>query len=731
MRTAFKSFLAITLCMIFVFTSILSVGAIIGDEVASAKKIISVVYDDSGSMFGDAWGYANYAMQALTSLLNEKDELYITYMSDPGVSVSKNLADIGQAVTEIRDWNNSGETPGKSLYTAKEKLDTLSESDPTTQFWMVVMTDGDIKGLKSNLQNTMDSFKGSTMSNGTALNVVYMPMGDSAVTINEDRGKGLYQFEAETDAAIFTSMFEIATLISGRLPADNVKVNGKEVTFSSKLPLYNISVFIQESDAEVKKASSKDGDLSDIRRIDVFTKSNDYSTKVLKGNATVVSDSSSGAQNVIPAGEFTIEFSKNVKKENLLIQYEPAIGLDTSIKREGIEITDPSDLRAGNKVDITINPVIPGTTTVIPASDLPKGTTWSIEYLVNDKVVDSTSGNSLNGVEIQLGDSKIRTTMTIPGYAPLIYEFAFSIDKVVYNLGIDTEQPDPLTYRRNMLGTGSIEGDQVTFYITNEGQRLSKEELKEIGAKLRVSGASNDNSNENFWMKGLAKAGLYLKANDDGSYSLIPKKGIWPAFMILSGSYTVEVEITMDSSVTAQGTFYIKPSWADWFDLLTLVIILAVVVYIISIFAKPRFHGEALYKEILKTRERGRGGISEFRKRVGQLKWYYGIFNPFRRSGYYKYGQFEFVADKNKRIYVTDTSIVKSSIYSIGASDFSPETNLTAVVRSLTVVEKEQGKRRASRQSLHTTNETNRIYWKTSKEDNHVYSIWIIRNRRR
>ena len=41
-----------------------------GDEVRASKKIISVVYDDSSSMYGERWSYTDYAMQALIALLN-------------------------------------------------------------------------------------------------------------------------------------------------------------------------------------------------------------------------------------------------------------------------------------------------------------------------------------------------------------------------------------------------------------------------------------------------------------------------------------------------------------------------------------------------------------------------------------------------------------------------------------------------------------------------------------
>ena len=43
------------------------------------RKIVSVVYDDSGSMEGDKWANANYAMQTFCGMLNSEDQLYITY----------------------------------------------------------------------------------------------------------------------------------------------------------------------------------------------------------------------------------------------------------------------------------------------------------------------------------------------------------------------------------------------------------------------------------------------------------------------------------------------------------------------------------------------------------------------------------------------------------------------------------------------------------------------------
>ena len=56
------------------------------------KKIVSVVYDDSGSMNDPIdrnsgsdtrrWSPANYALQGMAALMNEKDEFHITLMNN-------------------------------------------------------------------------------------------------------------------------------------------------------------------------------------------------------------------------------------------------------------------------------------------------------------------------------------------------------------------------------------------------------------------------------------------------------------------------------------------------------------------------------------------------------------------------------------------------------------------------------------------------------------------------
>ena len=105
----------------------------------SPKKIISVVYDDSGSMAGERWTYANYSLQTLTSLLNTQDELYVTYMSDPSDAKKISLTDIQDSVDKIRDKEDSHNTPEESIDTAVGKLESIKGTDATTQYWLIII----------------------------------------------------------------------------------------------------------------------------------------------------------------------------------------------------------------------------------------------------------------------------------------------------------------------------------------------------------------------------------------------------------------------------------------------------------------------------------------------------------------------------------------------------------------------------------------------------------------
>ena len=125
--------------------------AIAGSIVAHAssikpKKIVSIVYDDSGSMYDamNSWEYASYGIQAMAGLLDEDDVLYVTYMSNPEVYVEYSLSNKQDSVDKIRSHNTSGATPAKSIETANSALQDYysSHSSEASDYWLITFTDG-------------------------------------------------------------------------------------------------------------------------------------------------------------------------------------------------------------------------------------------------------------------------------------------------------------------------------------------------------------------------------------------------------------------------------------------------------------------------------------------------------------------------------------------------------------------------------------------------------------
>ena len=109
--------------------------------------------------------------------------------------------------------------------------------------------------------------------------------------------------------------------------------------------------------------------------------------------------------------------------------------------------------------------------------------------------------------------------------------------------GIEVIQPDDSVYDRGSLGIDGSKGGSVTFWITGDGERLSKEETQ--GLSLEPGGVSLDSSGVQGILNkiGFVNATPDIKQNDDGSYTLYPKSSVLPAFFMKNGDYTIAVDL--------------------------------------------------------------------------------------------------------------------------------------------------------------------------------------------
>ena len=671
-----------------------------GDTVTSPKKIISVVYDDSGSMAGERWTYANYSLQTLTSLLNTQDELYVTYMSDPSDAKKISLTDIQDSVDKIRDKEDSYNTPEQSIDTAVGKLESIKGTDATTQYWLIIMTDGAINEMsnESELQKKIDSVKNKKMDNGSSMYIDYLGMGDAW------------------------------NIKSGRIEVDSsniTQVDKTTVKAHSALPLYSLSVLSQESDAKVLSAKAENE--LDVERnisLNATDLKNGIKKEKMFGNAAVISNGSKA----IYQGDYTINFSKKVDVKNLTFLYEPAIEFIVNITKQGIKVDDPKTLKVGDKIDIEIVPVVPGTDTQISDSVLPKNTAFGVQYAVNESVVKKSSSRSLTDVKIKTGKNVINTQMQIPGFVPITKQVAMfhPIEKVDYSFKIN--QSDGASYNRSKLEL--ISGKEIQFWILGNGKKLSKKDTKDIKIDVAVAGVDKSGIKEKGFRGfinrfGLKNVKVKIQQKEDGSYILKLKHSIAIApFATHAGKYTVKVTFDNNKKTSSKVTFIIVPEIGEWFWMIVCIFVIIFILYILDIlFLKSKFHGEIVYYTQYRLLSDGTGRVQAGRKDVKKLPFLTpNLFIPFvTRSASVTFQGMKLVADES--IVRIPGKVIKQNVYAYGKSSDKPEKHLGRIVKSMKVVDSTKSKKETIIPDV-ILNQT-KTYFKSRENDRSVWAMHI------
>lgn len=572
-----------------------------------AKRIISVVYDDSVSMVNsnDSWAQANYAMQVLASLLDEEDQMYITYMSrcygEGDATEEVDLKNIDEAVKKIRDTESefSG-TPLEAVVYAKQKLESVKETDEDAQYWLLILTDGSMSSTDEylGLQEALDDYKGDIMANQSPVHIMYMGIGDAAADIKGDESQQFYAKKCGKD--IVPALRDIANQISGRIQfkKDAIKkIDSKTVRVHSNLPLYSISVLTQKSKASVNTAKGEEM-LTVDRNIQLkyppLSSGENFASKETKknlyGNASIISNGSS----LILPGDYTIIFSDDIDLDNTVFMYQPAVLMDVRINRQGTVIKK-EDIIEGDLVDLEIIVINPATGQEIPEKDLPEPIQWKISYEVDGKVIDSADGKKLKGINILKGENKFICSMKVGDFIPQVQTISFNPGMI---LGIETEASDSARFKRGHMGAGTCSGKPYLFYVTGNGKRLSKKELPKkarilIKSYELVPGSATGNW---FLTGGLydAKPGLML--HEDGSFELYPKNAGLFCFLVRSGEYKVTVELKEGSGIESEGVYIVTGAYKDWLLAIILLLLFGCFGYIVYIlFIKAKFNNQVLY----------------------------------------------------------------------------------------------------------------------------------------
>ncbi len=549
-----KKIVSALLMFIIVLSVLSSLPLAVSAESLYIRKIVSVVYDDSGSMVGANSAYAHYAMQAFCGMLNSEDQLFITYMRNSSPEkIDLSAGGIQKSVDSIREHTDGGSTPYTSVEIAYNKLKSVNDSNPNTQYWLVVITDGDFDECVSKnkadkkrfLNDHFNEYTKGVMPNGTTPQVTFLGIGDVA-SPDEDHAKGIYTYAASDAKGIIGAMDEMADRISGRTRLqknDIKKLDDKTIQVSSSIPLLNIAVFGQGSKAQITKArENNEKDIPISRKVSISIRDTKYPDLV--GGAYLLGDS----QNVIGSGTYIITFDQAVDLDEVVILFEPALETRMTITVNGKEISDYNELdnlMEGDKISVSCKIYEMGTDTEIDSSLLPPGTKYEITVSESGKQVKKIDGQNMLLSEYVLKniETEISGAVVIEGFNPIDYSVKFTPAKYVPKTVYTIKPSFGSNVKSVKLDTISSNKDlSVCFTVYADGVAMTDPSaVKALNPSITVSPQGNSGN---------------VEYANDGKIIFTPKAAAKPT----SGydNFDVNVTCTIADGTTASSTYTVE-----------------------------------------------------------------------------------------------------------------------------------------------------------------------------
>ncbi|MCU5471953.1 vWA domain-containing protein [Bacillus paranthracis] len=318
-----------------------------GEE--AKERVVSLVYDDSGSMRNnDRWKYANYALQSLVALLDEKDTFSYVPMSKPNDPLNISLTkDKRQTEIEgIGAWKTYLNTPFSAVETAMQSIKKEADIDGKREFWLIVLTDGAFNDLEKDKVGGKEQILQKLAQFKKEMDVKKISLHPVLITMEEDLGqqekvqlntfKEIWKKEingvtmpSSGEDGIVKSVNQVAALVANRDPFSSVesivktKVVGKKVEITTPFPLKRMTLVRQSPslpDYQVTQISKP------LQLQSSFSIHAPGEAKLF-GNIVHISTEN---EEVIKPGTYTIEVDQDIEKEGLQVLVEPALNYTVS-----------------------------------------------------------------------------------------------------------------------------------------------------------------------------------------------------------------------------------------------------------------------------------------------------------------------------------------------------------------------------------------------------------------
>lgn len=505
------------------------------------KKIISVVYDNSGSMNNEKDKYARYSLQILIGLLDSDDELIITPLNtsdgsavtDESQCISVDLLNPNreEAIKKVKEQIpvTGKNTPSGPLDVALKHLtkrglktsDSSGDQNDGVEYWLIILSDGnfnncDLNGVSYEIEKRIKDY--------SYLNTIYYSFGADSPDLKDTNVVKNYpvtSYRAATPEEITSQMMEIADKLTRRfsikldssaLGSNIVKLNLADYGITIK----SICAAIQNSGAILKNIKYNGNNISNITKILKLDGATYNKKELLKDGCLLTISPTSPMDN----GIIEMEFDKPI--EQLEVMIEPAVYISPYFQvmnDNGLIDVDMqyinSTLKPGQKIKVQYKvydqlsnkEISPEKLSEVFGETSTKVTYYGNQYVVGDDIV-LVKGKNILSIDVQFKKNN------------------FS----VFTSMMCVIEEDPTFYRiestKQISGDNTVTKSKIEYNIFVDNKKLSsKSEVEKF--KITINSQKNDGSETacDYTINddGTIVTELQFSINEFGSYNIICK----------------------------------------------------------------------------------------------------------------------------------------------------------------------------------------------------------------
>lgn len=461
--------------------SVVTVFAVAEDDSGSPKhipRVVSIVFDDSGSMFlgagsegyTDRWAYASYAMQTFVAMMDPEDVLHVTYISNtlPHDEADLSIAEKQSTVEHFAKTQFGGGTKNKLREAADLLVEEYGKYGNDAIYYYVVMADGVLDigqgDFATDLPREVSSLEKAL--EGAEFDAIFFSMGQK-INVGNVRTS-----VATTSDEIVRELQTVSTEIMGRTDVtDGCKMSDGLLSLELKYPALSVTVFAQKPDGSFEnaslsmksngKATGYDVNTYGVACPEELTKSYVKPARLIdypgddekgvdpqnppRGFVSIITN----GDKPIPKGSYSIDLSKyDLKKSDLIVLVEPAVKIGCVYMVGDEEYSSFSDIKEHLKDgdEIVVSCGLYEMTPDGKLGDKVPSDVLSPNYklYINGNEITAKKNNKQDSfvftVDPEYADKELKIEARLEGYQPFVKRESFG--KISTKLEFDVDDID-------------------------------------------------------------------------------------------------------------------------------------------------------------------------------------------------------------------------------------------------------------------------------------------------